>query len=272
MSTFESDVEVKKANPLKSLFPILVIVLSFAIAELVFHLVFGNGTNFEGGDHDNHPLNFQGVVYKGGFVIPIGLTLTIMTVVFSIERFISLAKASGKGSIDVFVQKIRMNLHSGDTAEAMELCDTQKGSVANVLKAGLEKYSDIASSSTMDKDQKKAAIQSELEEATNLELPMLERNLPILATIVGVGVLVGLFGTVLGMIKAFQAMSSAGAPDASALATGISEALVNTAVGIFNSMIAMVMYNFFTSQIDALTYKIDEGGYSIIQTFDIREK
>lgn len=268
------DVQVKKASPLKSLFPVLVIVLALVIAELVFHKIFGDPSNFQGNDPANDPLegNMLGVVYKGGFVIPIGMTLTIMTLVFSIERLITLIKATGKGSIDVFVKKIRMRLADGDIDGAKDLCDSQKGSVANVLKAGLKKYEEVAAESNMDKDQKKLAIQSELEEATNLELPMLERNLPILATIVAVGVLVGLFGTVLGMIRAFSALSTAGAPDASALATGISEALVNTAVGIFNSMAAIVMYNIFTSQIDSLTYRIDEGGYSIIQTFDMREK
>lgn len=259
---------------MKSLFPILVIIVAAAIAHAVFYLIFGDEGNFQDNDPTKDPLpgNILGIVYKGGFIIPIGMTLTIMVIVFSIERFITLTKASGKGSIDVFVKKIRMALHDGDTSGAIDLCDRQAGSVANVLKSGLEKYSSVVGNQEMDKDQKKLAIQSELEEATNLELPMLERNLPILATIVAVGVLVGLFGTVLGMIRAFSALSTAGAPDASALATGISEALVNTAFGIFNSLVAIVMYNFFTSQIDALTYRIDEGGYSIIQTFDMKAK
>jgi len=91
--------------------------------------------------------------------------------------------------------------------------------------------------------------------------------LTIIATIVSIATLVGLIGTVLGMIRAFAALATAGAPDAVALATGISEALVNTALGITNSTIATVMYNYFTSQIDDMLYRIDEAGYSIVQTF-----
>jgi biopolymer transport protein ExbB len=85
---------------------------------------------------------------------------------------------------------------------------------------------------------------------------------------VSVATLLGLIGTVLGMIKAFSALATSGAPDAVALANGISEALINTALGISTSTIATVMYNYFTSQIDEMTYRIDEAGFSIVQTFN----
>jgi biopolymer transport protein ExbB len=69
------------------------------------------------------------------------------------------------------------------------------------------------------------------------------------------------------MIRAFAALSTAGAPDSTQLAMGISEALINTALGIGTSAIAIIMYNFFTARIDAMTYRIDEAGYSLTQTF-----
>ena len=87
-----------------------------------------------------------------------------------------------------------------------------------------------------------------------------------------ISTLVGLIGTVLGMIKAFSALAQAGAPDAVALANGISEALINTALGITGSTIAIIMYNYFTTQIDQLTYKIDESGYSLVSTFESQTK
>ena len=176
--------------------------------------------------------------------------------------------AKGRSSADVFVQKIRLKLKDGDISGALDLCDGQKGSIANVVKAGLLKYQEVDRNGGDDKEHNRDMIQKELEEATTLELPMLERNLSILATIASLGVLVGLFGTVLGMIKAFQALNTGGAPDAGALATGISEALVNTAIGIGTSSIAIVFYNFLTTQIDGLTYRIDEAGYSIVQTYE----
>jgi biopolymer transport protein ExbB len=95
----------------------------------------------------------------------------------------------------------------------------------------------------------------------------LEQNLTIIATLVSIGTLMGLLGTVTGMIKAFSALATAGAPDQSQLANGISEALINTATGIATSTVAIVMYNVFTSKIDKLTYSIDEAGFSIVQTY-----
>ncbi|WP_279162819.1 MotA/TolQ/ExbB proton channel family protein, partial [Muribaculum intestinale] len=79
--------------------------------------------------------------------------------------------------------------------------------------------------------------------------------------------LVGLLGTVMGMIKSFQALAASGAPDSTELSTGISEALINTAFGIATGAFAVISYNFYTNKIDNLTYAIDEIGFSIVSTF-----
>ena len=94
-----------------------------------------------------------------------------------------------------------------------------------------------------------------------------QQNLPVLATLTTLGTLIGLFGTVLGMIKSFQALSASGAPDSTELSTGISEALVNTALGIATAALALIGYNFYTNKIDNMTYAIDELGFSIVSTF-----
>jgi biopolymer transport protein ExbB len=139
--------------------------------------------------------------------------------------------------------------------------------VANVVKAGLSKYNELVNNNTIEPEKKIAMIQKDIEETTQLEMPMLEKNLVILATIASIATLVGLLGTVIGMIRAFASMAQAGAPDSVGLANGISEALINTALGIGTSAVAIVFYNYFTSKIDALTYGIDEAGYSIVQNF-----
>lgn len=125
---------------------------------------------------------------------------------------------------------------------------------------------------TLTKEQKLTYIQKEVEEATALELPTLEQNLSVVATMTTLGTLTGLLGTVLGMIKAFAALANAGAPDSIALSTGISEALVNTAFGIGTGALAVISYNFFTSKIDKITYAIDEVGFSIVQTYAATHK
>jgi len=252
-----------------SIFAGLAIVICIAIAWLLYLFVMGNGSNFEGGDNANHPLpgNYFGMVYKGGAIVPFLIGMFLMVIVFSIERFFVISKAAGNGNVDVFVKKVQQFLSSNNIESAISECDKQKGSVAAVIKSGLLKYKEVETDTVMDTEQKCLAIQKDIEEATALEMPMLEQNLTVIATLVSVGTLAGLLGTVVGMIKAFGALATSGAPDQAALANGISEALINTATGIGTSTFAIISYNFFTSKIDSLTYSIDEAGFSIVQTY-----
>lgn len=249
--------------------PFIVIPILFILAIIVYKFVFGAPHHFIDNDptKDPKPGDYMGTIYKGGFVVPVLLTLFFTVIVFVFERFITLNKARGTSNVDAFVKNVRSLIDRGDLQGALNACDKQKGAVANVVRAGLGKYAEMENTAGMGRDEKVMAIQKELEEATTLELPMLERNLNILATIASIATLMGLFGTVLGMIRSFAALATAGSPDSSALATGISEALINTALGIGTSALAIIFYNFFTSRIDGLTYRIDEAGYSLTQTF-----
>ena len=97
---------------------------------------------------------------------------------------------------------------------------------------------------------------------------MLQKNLVFLSTLTSLGTLVALLGTVLGMIKSFSSLGEEGGSGAAAeLAVGISEALYNTALGIGTSSVALMMYNVFTTKIDAITYGIDESGFTLTQSF-----
>ena len=252
-----------------SMFSVIVIVLAFVVSYLVYKFVLGNGSHFQGGVNTNQPIpgDMLGTVYSGGNIVPILLTMFVCVITFSVERMLTIAKAKGSNSIEGFVRVIRQKLNSNDINGALAACDQQKGSVANVVKAGLMKYNEMSRENTMATDQKVLAIQKEIEETTALELPMLEKNLVIISTIASVATLTGLLGTVFGMISAFSALAQAGTPDAVKLASGISEALINTAFGIGTSALAIIAYNYFTSKIDELTYSIDEAGFSIIQTF-----
>jgi biopolymer transport protein ExbB len=135
------------------------------------------------------------------------------------------------------------------------------------MKAGLRRYKEMIGNTELDTEQKVIAIQKEVEEATALELPMLQKNLVFLSTITSVGTLIALLGTVIGMIRSFSALGESGGGNAAALATGISEALYNTALGIGTSALALVMYNIFTTKIDSITYGIDESGFTLTQSF-----
>jgi biopolymer transport protein ExbB len=256
-----------------SIFASLVIPICFVIALLLFMFVLGDPSHYKGGDVTNgEPTDYFGTVHKGGVIVPVLMTMLLMLIVFSIERFVVIGKASGTASVDAFIKKIQVFLNQGNIDAAAAECDKQKGSVANVIKSGLKKYKEMEAEPNLDVDQKTMAIQKDIEEATALEMPMLEQNLTIIATLVSIGTLLGLLGTVTGMIKAFQALGASGAPSQSALAVGISEALINTALGISTSAFSIIMYNIFTSKIDSLTYAIDETGFSIVQTFAASHK
>ena len=256
-------------DTLKSLFAPSVIIVSFVVCKILFDTVMGNPVNFEGGNPAGHPMegNYLGIIYKGGFVVPILFTCIMVVLVFTLERMITLSRAKGKGRLSTFVRKLQQLLAEDKIEEAAEACDKQRGSLANVMKAGLLRYRDLQQDKALERDQKILSIQKAYEEATALELPSFQKNMVIFATLAPGTVLVGLVGTVLGMIRAFAALAQSGAPDALALSQGISEALINTALGITGSLIALVLYNYFSSDIDEYTFKIDEAGFSLTQSF-----
>jgi biopolymer transport protein ExbB len=250
----------------------LVILVCFIIAVLFFLFVLGAPSNFKVSPSllsldKEGPQNLLGTVFKGGVVVPVLITCFLTVIVLCVERWIALAKAKGKGNTTKFVEEVKAALRNHDLAKAEDLCRKQKGTVGAVVYATLQKYKEMEKDTILSKEQKVASIQATLEEATALEMPALQQNLPILATLTTLGTLIGLFGTVLGMIKSFQALSNSGAPDSTELSTGISEALVNTALGIATAALALIGYNFYTNKIDNMTYAIDELGFATVSTF-----
>lgn len=244
----------------------LIILACFAIAVCLFIFVFGAEGNF---DEKGEPLegNFLGIIYKGGFIVPILQTLFLTVIVLSVERFIAMRGAKGTGSITKFVENVKKCLAKNDIAGAQKLCKAQKGSVAAVVSAALVRYEEMDKNTVLSKEQKITTLQKEVEEAMAVEMPSLQQNLPIVAALTTLGTLVGLLGTVIGMIKSFSAMSASGAPDSAKLSAGISEALINTAFGIGTAAFAVISYNYYTNKIDKMTYAIDEIGFSIVQSF-----
>ncbi|CAN5414891.1 MotA/TolQ/ExbB proton channel family protein [soil metagenome] len=264
--------QTKSGSGIQGMLAAIVIPVALILSIVIFKFILGAPGNFQDNNPELNPLpgNFLGIIYKGGFIVPILMSLLLITITFVIERFITIGKSKGSGTIDAFIFKMRASLTKGDIDGATKECDRQKGSIAAVVQAGLKAYRQMEGEKGLDKEHKVAMIQKEIEEATTLELPMLSKNLVIISTIASIATLMGLLGTVFGMIRAFAALAQAGSPDATALATGISEALINTAFGIGTSAIAIIFYNYFTNKIDSITYGIDEAGYSIVQTFTAR--
>jgi biopolymer transport protein ExbB len=261
----------KSSNAISWIAPVVCILAGYAI----WRYVLGNPTGFEapdagGGFWPEHkkPKDALHRIYEGGIIVPLLIGMLLMVIVFSIERYLTIRRAMGNGSISDFIRKVQYHLANRNVDAALSECDKQRGSVGNVMKAGLRRYKEMINEGGMDTEQKVIAIQKEVEEATALELPMLSKNLVFLSTIVSCGTLIALLGTVIGMIKSFSALGEeGGAGAASELAVGISEALYNTALGIGTSAFALIMYNIFTTKIDSITYGIDESGFTLTQSF-----
>jgi Biopolymer transport proteins len=248
-----------------------IIFACFVVAATFFFVVCGDPANF---DEKGHPLpgNAFGALYMGGVVIPCVMTLLLTAFTLSIERIFAMSRANGKGNVAKFVFNVKQKIENGDIAAANKLCDEQKGSVANILKAALIRYEDVEKTTGLNNDEKAAIIQKEVEEATTLELPYLEKNLNIIASISSLGTLLGLLGTVIGMIRAFSALAAEGAADSLALSTAISEALLNTAMGIGTGAVAIISYTYFSGRIQNLTNAVDEVGFAIGQTYATTHK
>mgnify|MGYP000277625739 FL=1 len=272
MATTQAKVNPKKKSSgfqgVKNAF--FIILVCFVLAVLFFKYILGAPEHFVNGD-PTQPVkdgNLMGTVYKGGVVVPVIITLLFSVIALSIERFFALRTAFGKSSLGKFVINVKQAITAGDMAKAQQLCDKQQGSVANVVGASIAAYNEMEHTPNLKRAQKVAKIQQAHEEATQLEMPTLQMNMPIVATIVTLGTLTALFGTVVGMIRSFAALASGGGGDSLQLSEGISEALVNTASGILTSWVAVVSYNYYSNKIDKLTYALDEVGYTIAKTYE----
>ncbi len=267
-----TSVQAKKSNNIISLLaPVLCIIAGYVI----WRYVIGGDGNFtspdpKGGFWPNQqgPKGDLARMYEGGIIVPVLIGCFLIVFTFVIERWLTVARAGGKGSNADFIRRVQFYLADKKVDAAIAECDKQRGSVGNVMKAGLRKYKAMITDNELDTEQKVLAIQKEVEEATALELPMLEKNLVFLSTLASVSTLIGLLGTVIGMIRAFSNLGeSGGGAAARELSKGIAEALYNTALGIGTSAFAIISYNIFTTKIDGITYGIDESGFTLTQSF-----
>lgn len=226
-------------------FIMIIIVLCFIVSWIIFEY-------------------FLPQFVKDGGPVVIGLmVLTMLDITFIIERSLTLKKARGKRSQVAFLKDAMGAIRNNDIARGINLCNAQQGTMANVLRAGLERFQNI-SEENLTSDRQVQEIKRAFDEANALETPLLERNLIALQTIATIATLVGLLGTTIGMIRAFHAMSNEGAPDAIQLALGISEALINTAGGLAAAIMGIVAYNYFVNKVDMFTYAVDEVAQEVL--------
>jgi biopolymer transport protein ExbB len=245
----------------QGLFNTILLIVAFAIGFGIYFIIFGSADK---GSilHD---------MYQGGPLIATLMGLSIMVFTYIIERLLSLRKAQGKAALPKFLSTLVKHVTANDIDAAIAACDAQRGSLANIVRTGLNRFNELKTNKSMDKRDKMTEVKRVLEEATMLEMPILEKNLIALSTIASIATMVGLLGTVIGMIRSFSALARSGSADAVGLSRGISEALFNTAGGIAIAIMAIVAYNFFTTKIDGMTYMIDEASKNLLENLETKE-
>lgn len=212
----------------------------------------------------------------GSMMVPLGIC-SLVGLTYIIERLIFLKKIKGKISSDQLIEKIKTifaeNPNKQDALKkSIEYCDTIKSPLTDILKRGLIRHSeDLDANVSPDKyvDEIKIAIQ----DAGQKELPVLEANLSILETVSKIAPLLGLLGTIMGMIQAFNviACNPAGVrPDQ--LAGGISVALITTEAGLLIAIPVIVFYSIVRKQIDGYITDIEVSSVDLIDTLLIRGK
>ncbi|MFO7976886.1 MAG: MotA/TolQ/ExbB proton channel family protein [Candidatus Hydrogenedentota bacterium] len=193
------------------------------------------------------------VIMKGGILmIPIG-ACSIVALAIVIERFWSLRRAS----IDTreFMDTMRQVLRQNRMQDAVEICDEVDVPIARIMRSGILKY-----------NRTKEDIREAIEDAGHLEIPRLERYLSALATCANIAPLLGLLGTVSGMIKAFaQIQALKGQVNPSDLAEGISNALVTTAAGLTVAIPTLIAYNYFVSRVENMILEMEVSSSELIE-------
>lgn len=206
-------------------------------------------------------------VRAGGPLVGALIYVFILLITYVIERLFTLQRSKGKQPMNEFIRSYMNHVAEKNFDAAIADCDMQGGSAGNVLKGALQQVvrgngdKAIITRNAIE-------IRRIFEEAVARETPILERNLIVLTTIASIATMIGLLGTTIGMIRAFQAMAHAGAPDAIMLARGISEALFNTAGGLGNAIIGIVANNIFVNRVDRFTYEINEAVYDTIDVLE----
>jgi biopolymer transport protein ExbB len=188
---------------------------------------------------------------------------SILMVTYVIERIYAFYKARTKISTEQFIAQITEALRNDNIMEAVSICEEAGGPLANVLKAGLLRYSQ---GMIEDREVTKEEIQEAIQEAGLLEIPQLEKNLAVLGTIAVIAPLLGLLGTVTGMIKSFTTIALEGTGDPQQLAGGISEALLTTATGLTIAIPTMVAYTYFDARVSRFVTEIEQVSTEVINS------
>jgi len=199
-------------------------------------------------------ISIMDLLFKGGFMmIPI-LLLFIITIYILIERILVINKESK--SPKNFTDEIIKRIHNNDINGAKLICDDTNNPIARMILKGLNKIESSLKN-----------IETSIENVGKIEIYNLEKNLSLLATISGAAPMMGFLGTVTGMIQAFISIAQEeGAVSPKLLSSGIYEAMITTAAGLFVGIVAYLAYNYLVSRVEKLIHRMEYSTIEFIET------
>lgn len=189
---------------------------------------------------------------QGGWIMIVLAVLSVVAVYIFTDRFIAIRSA---GKVDkLFMERIRDYVKNNDLRSAINFCRITNTATARIIERGLSRIGRPA-----------PEIQAAVENTGNLEVALLEKRLPVLATIASGAPMIGFLGTVTGMVEAFWQMSNAGGNlDISMLSSGIYQAMVTTVGGLIVGIVALFAYNYLVAQIDGVVNEIERESLSFM--------
>lgn len=199
---------------------------------------------------------------KGGIIMYLILFCSVAALAIFIERLWQLHCA--RINTNNFMSQISATLMKNRIKEAIDICSRTGGPVANILKVAILKH-----------DRSKQEIREAIEDAGIHEVPKLEKNISVLATIAHITPLLGLLGTVLGMVRAFQVIQEKSAAlypvNPGDLAGGIWEALITTVAGLSVAIPTFVAYNFLVSRVETIVLDMEKSSTDLINILSQRQ-
>lgn len=194
-------------------------------------------------------------IFDGGICMYPLVLCSIIALAVAIDRY-SVFREAEKDTY-MLRKKVFELLESGNIEEAINVCRSTEGPVAAVLLSGLIKFHKLAA---LDRsvDEIEANVAKTMSDYTPHVIDSLEKRIGLLPMVASIAPLLGMTGTVTGMINSFDAMSKATALEATAVSAGISEALITTAAGLLIAMPAVIAYSFFSKKVDRIILEIEE--------------
>jgi biopolymer transport protein ExbB len=196
-----------------------------------------------------------GYLMKGGVVMWPILLLSIVSLFFILERALTYSRCSI--NVQRFMSRVSEYIQGQRIKDAIEFCETQRGPVPVVIRAGLMKFGSS-----------RQEVERAMENFASYQVSRLERGLPVLASIANISPLLGFLGTVVGMIQSFDVISAYGLNNPAAVAKGISIALLTTAFGLIVAVFTLPFYNFYTTKVSSFVKDMEASANVLLETID----